>query len=98
MSRTKNNMLPPGATYLPCFSARIASFSLLSSCEMVFPERKAGTQTPSDSGATLLLILGGDARYEWTHEIPARKSDEVNGERWPRGRRISLTFRTVVAA
>jgi alkylated DNA repair dioxygenase AlkB len=45
-----------------------------------------------------LLILSSEARYEWTHEIPARKSDEVNGVKQPRARRISLTFRTLTPA
>jgi alkylated DNA repair dioxygenase AlkB len=43
----------------------------------------------------MLLILSGEARYDWTHEIPARKSDVINGARQPRTRRVSLTFRTV---
>jgi hypothetical protein len=40
-----------------------------------------------------LLVLAGDARYRWRHAIPARRSDPDRG---PRGRRLSLTFRTVV--
>ena len=43
----------------------------------------------------MLLILSGEARYDWTHEIPAHKSDMINGARQPRTRRVSLTFRTV---
>ncbi len=44
------------------------------------------------------VILKDAARFDWTHEIPARKSDLFCGERVPRGRRISLTFRTVLPA
>ncbi len=36
-----------------------------------------------------LLILQNEARYEWEHEIPARKSNV-------KSRRISITFRTVI--
>ena len=39
-------------------------------------------------------ILTGDARYRWTHEIPKRKNEPG---RVARGRRLSLTFRKVLA-
>jgi alkylated DNA repair dioxygenase AlkB len=42
-----------------------------------------------------LLVLAGEARTAWTHAIPARKSDVVEGARVARGRRVSVTFRTV---
>lgn len=38
----------------------------------------------------------GAARYDRTHEIPARKSDMVDGRKIERSRRILLTFRKVV--
>ena len=43
-----------------------------------------------------LAVLSGDARYKWQHGIAARKSDKLHGMNLPRGRRISLTFRTVL--
>lgn len=82
----------------PCFSDRIASLSLLSPCKMVFRNGKQGSRLSAILQPRSLLILSGDVRYEWAHEIPARKSDVVDDERQPRRRRISLTFRTVVAA
>jgi alkylated DNA repair dioxygenase AlkB len=42
-----------------------------------------------------LLVLAGAARYQWRHAIPGRKTDTVGGQGWTRGRRVSLTFRTV---
>ena len=42
-----------------------------------------------------LVRMQGDARYRWAHGIPARKSDIWRGQRCPRGRRVSLTFRKV---
>ena len=80
---------------VPCFSDRIASLSLLSHCEMVFRKAKTGEKLSAILEPRSLLILSGEARYEWTHEIPARKSDEVDGVKTPRTRRVSLTFRTV---
>ena len=43
-----------------------------------------------------LIILSGKARYQWTHAIPARKSDIVHSEKIMRDRRVSLTFRNVI--
>ena len=43
-----------------------------------------------------LVVLKGDARDEWLHGIAARKSDELNGQKHTRGRRVSLTFRNVI--
>jgi alkylated DNA repair protein alkB family protein 8 len=45
-----------------------------------------------------LLVLADDARYLWSHMIPARQSDMVDGVRRSRARRISLTFRTVLVS
>ena len=83
---------------VPCFNDTIISISLLSQCEMIFRERSS-----SRSLAVLLhprsgIVLKGAGRYEWTHEIPARKSDAVDGMKVARGRRISLTFRKVTRA
>ena len=42
-----------------------------------------------------LYIMSEESRYDWKHEMPSRKSDIVNGKRIQRGRRISITFRTI---
>lgn len=82
----------------PCFDDTIVSLSLLSPCEMIFRDRQ------SDASASIILeprsalVLKGEARYRWRHEIPARKSDLVEGGRILRSRRISLTFRKVIRA
>jgi alkylated DNA repair dioxygenase AlkB len=83
---------------VPCFDDTIVSISLLSQCEMVFRERSS-----SRSLAMLLhprsgILLKGASRYDWTHEIPARKSDVTDGTKVNRGRRVSLTFRKVTQA
>jgi alkylated DNA repair dioxygenase AlkB len=83
---------------VPCFEDTIISISLLSQCEMIFRERSR-----SRSLAVLLhprsgIVLKGASRYDWTHEIPARKSDVLDGKKVDRGRRISLTFRKITRA
>lgn len=40
-----------------------------------------------------LLVLSGEARYSWSHSIPSRLTDKVNGQLHERSRRVSLTFR-----
>ncbi|MGK9052240.1 alpha-ketoglutarate-dependent dioxygenase AlkB [Neorhizobium petrolearium] len=81
---------------VPCFSDTVISISLLSQCEMIFRR----PQGPEMVGVLLhprsCISLRGGGRYDWTHEIPARKSDIVNGVKIARSRRISLTFRKVI--
>lgn len=45
-----------------------------------------------------VLILDGEARSRWKHGIAARKKDSWNGAWFPRGRRVSVTFRRVQRA
>jgi alkylated DNA repair dioxygenase AlkB len=80
----------------PCFGETIASLSLLSTCEMVFRRAVTGERRSLMLAPGSLLVLKGEARYDWTHEIPARSADDVDGEKRPRGRRMSLTFRNVI--
>lgn len=80
----------------PCFGPVIASLSLGGRAEMVFKRRQTGERASLVLEPLTLLILSGAARSDWTHEIPARKSDLIDGVRRPRGRRVSLTFRTVI--
>ena len=77
----------------PCFGDVIASLSLLSSCLMRLKNRNINQQVDLTLEPGGLLVLSGEARHVWTHAIPARKSDIVNGQKQPRSRRLSLTFR-----
>ncbi|MCG8352597.1 MAG: alpha-ketoglutarate-dependent dioxygenase AlkB [Chloroflexales bacterium] len=81
---------------IPCFGATILSVSLGSGCEMrlTTPAAKAVASLWLAPGS--LLVLCDAARYQWAHGIPARQSDRYAGQRVPRQRRVSLTFRTVL--
>jgi alkylated DNA repair dioxygenase AlkB len=83
---------------VPCFGPVVASLSLGSGCVMVFDhpgeQRKVELYLPARS----LLIMARVARYEWTHAIPARQSDAVNGRKIMRTRRVSLTFRAFLTS
>lgn len=74
----------------PCFGHRIFSLSLGSSAMMVFKHQTEEKREIMLAPRSLLMMYG-DARYEWKHGIPARKSDEGVA----RDRRVSLTFRKV---
>ncbi|MCY4610634.1 MAG: alpha-ketoglutarate-dependent dioxygenase AlkB [Gammaproteobacteria bacterium] len=82
----------------PSFAEQVATISLLETWGMVFRLRDRKIEKPLEHGS--VAVLTGEARYEWTHEIPKRKS-EPGGEgrkRVKRGRRVSLTFRKTKVA
>ena len=75
------------------FADGIAMISLGESWQMVFrlgKRKEVGTLNRRS-----VVVVKGDARYRWTHEIAARKY-EPGPPRRKRGRRISLTFRKVI--
>ena len=81
---------------VPCFGPVVCSLTLGSQCVMEL------TSVAGDGAESLLLergsllVLNGESRYKWRHAIPGRKSDKFDGLVLPRGRRVSLTFRTVL--
>ncbi|MEO6014366.1 MAG: alpha-ketoglutarate-dependent dioxygenase AlkB [Devosia sp.] len=80
----------------PCFGDIIASLSLGSACVMQFDSVSSGARLSKQIERRSLLVLQGEARFDWKHGIPARKTDVVDGLNFPRERRVSLTFRNVV--
>lgn len=76
------------------FDDVIISLSLGSQCTMVFNKGQEYNFVllPSRS----LLIMSGEARYEWKHEIRKVKTDTIERKRIKRERRISLTFRYMI--
>lgn len=68
------------------FGPIVASLSLLAPCEMRFVKRSPSAE---EEKLTLpqrsLLVLAGEARYDWAHGISSVKCDQ----------RISITFRTL---
>ncbi|MBL8793546.1 MAG: alpha-ketoglutarate-dependent dioxygenase AlkB [Planctomycetia bacterium] len=80
---------------VPCFGPTVASLSLGSGCAMEFENKQAGLKVALPLAPRSLVVLQREARYHWTHVVPARKKDHVGGKTAIRGRRVSLTFRTV---
>lgn len=81
---------------LPCFGPSIAAISLGSGCLMDFTHPGDGTKLALPLAPGSLMVMTGPARHTWRHGIAARKSDPGVGGRVPRGRRVSVTFRTVL--
>lgn len=78
------------------FDDEILSVSLGSSCIINFSRKTTGEDheillMPGD-----LLMVKGEARYRWHHQIKSRKCDIWKGKKIVRGRRISITFRKVL--
>lgn len=87
--------IAPHVDCIPCFGGTIASLTLGSGCLMDFTHSNTAQKISLFLPPRSLLLLQGDARYYWQHGIAKRKSDVVDGVKMQRGRRVSLTFRTV---
>lgn len=81
-----------------CFGPVVASLSLGASCELELAPVGGGEPVSAYLTRRSLFVLEGDARYRYTHAIKKRKSDVIGGLRAPRGRRVSVTFRTMKLA
>jgi len=84
-----------------CFGSILCILSLNSGIVMTMTKNKPSADKVDSKKHILLpagslLILSGDARYNWSHGINQRKFDNVNGSLVERERRISFTFRQVV--
>jgi alkylated DNA repair dioxygenase AlkB len=92
----------PAGTGIPshvdhvAFDDTIVSVSLGSSCVMDFMRPGVSHTEAVFLEPRSALVLSGEARQRWTHAIPARESDLWLGAERPRGRRVSLTFRTML--
>ena len=77
----------------PCFEDGIAMISLLESWEMIFSKGRIVKRQQVLLPQRSVCLLKGEARYDWTHEIPKRLT-EPSG--FQRKRRLSITLRKVV--
>jgi alkylated DNA repair dioxygenase AlkB len=76
------------------FGPTIACVSLGSDIVIDFSHPERGLKVPVHVPARSLWVITGEARSQWRHAIASRLTDVINGERRPRGRRVSITFRT----
>lgn len=83
---------------VPCFGPVVLSLSLGSGYVMDLHAPQTLQRLPLPLPRRSLLVLAGPSRLAWSHAIAARQTDVVDGVKVPRGRRVSLTFRTVRVA
>lgn len=98
------NEYPPGVGIAPhvdthsAFENGIFSLSLGSNSVMIFSRKNELDEKKKIQFAIprrSLLIMKDEARFNWNHQIPARKYDKISGKVQKRGIRVSLTFRKV---
>ena len=83
-----------------CFGPAVATVSLGDAWRMELRRVGAGRE----EGESILLepgsalVLTGEARNRWLYGIARRKRERAGGGWRPRKRRVSLTFRTVLAS
>ena len=80
----------------PCFERTVISLSLGSDCIMDLTNKLDKTKMSIWLARRSIIVLSDEARYLWLHGIAPRKSDEWDGQKYYRRRRISLTFRRVI--
>lgn len=78
------------------FCDGLISISLGSNCVMEFKHKDTGVKKLVHLPPRSLLLMSGDARYIWNHQIVTRMTDCVNGKVLPRKTRVSLTLRTAI--
>lgn len=89
--------ISPHVDCVPCFGPVVAAISLGSDCVMDFTHPENGAKVAVHLTSGSLCVMTGPARYTWRHSIAARKSDLGTAGRVPRGRRVSVTYRTLTA-
>jgi alkylated DNA repair dioxygenase AlkB len=82
----------PHADY-QTYDRTVVSISLGSPCIMDFIRNHESERHALWLEPRSVLIMDGEARYQWMHGIAARKKDQWNGTWFQRGRRVSVTLR-----
>jgi alkylated DNA repair dioxygenase AlkB len=75
------------------FGDTVASVSLGSACVMQFAQHGTARTEEILLEPRSVLVLSGEARWAWSHGIPARAVDVWQNQARRRSRRVSLTFR-----
>ncbi|WP_420445844.1 alpha-ketoglutarate-dependent dioxygenase AlkB [Candidatus Poriferisodalis sp.] len=94
------NEYEPGQGIAPhidrdCFGPVVATVSLGSAVNMDFCCGATGDKYVQRLEPRSLVLMHGDARSAWHHSIAKRRTDEWNGQKIKRQRRVSITFRTI---
>lgn len=77
----------------PVLGDTVVSVGLGSTCVMRFSHTESERTGELFLEPRSALVLSGEVRWAWKHEIPGRPVDIWRGIERPRQRRVSLTFR-----
>lgn len=77
------------------FGPAVATVSLIESWPMLFKNLGGNDEFEVLLEAKSLAVMTKQSRLEWSHEIKKRRSDRIGGLKIRRGRRLSLTYRTI---
>jgi len=77
------------------FGPAVATISLIESWPMTFKNLKSNEEFELLLEVKSLAVMTKQSRFDWSHEIRKRKFDNLGGLKIRRGRRLSLTYRTI---
>lgn len=77
------------------YENQICGVNLGSGCVMKFTNSSSFEVIDVEIPRLSLYVMQNDARKKWSHAIPPRKKDIVNGDIIHRERRVSITYRKV---
>ena len=77
------------------YENQICGVNLGSGCVMKFIKGKNIEVVDVEVPRRSLYVMQDDARKKWSHGIPPRKKDNINGNISHRERRVSITYRKV---
>lgn len=77
------------------FGPAVATVSLIESWPMLFKNLGSSVEFEVLLEVKSLAVMTKQSRLEWSHEIRKRSSDKIGGLKIRRGRRLSLTYRTI---
>lgn len=77
------------------FGPAVATVSLIESWPMLFKNLASSVEFEVLLEVKSLAVMKNQSRIEWSHEIRKRSSDRIGGMKISRGRRLSLTYRTI---
>ena len=80
------------------FENQICGVNLGSGCVMRFINSANFETIDVEIPRRSMYLMQDDARNKWSHGIPSRKKDTINGNVYPRERRVSITYRKVKQA
>ncbi|MPZ31861.1 MAG: alpha-ketoglutarate-dependent dioxygenase AlkB [Rhodospirillales bacterium] len=90
--------IAPHIDCIPCFGPVVVSISLLSSVLMDFYNPASSAVFSQLLEPRSAIVLSGASRTAWKHGIAPRLNDTHDGLIERRRRRISITFRTIIAS